>query len=78
LEKGIIMLSKEGGVFERKVMVGEWIEQDGLFGQVYDFDGTLLEELRAPTAGVVLTVNSTPAIKPGGFAGKIGVVPPLV
>lgn len=78
LEKGIIMLSKEGGVFERKVMVGEWIEQDGLFGRVYDFDGTLLEELRAPAGGVVLTVNSTPAIRPGGFAGKIGVVPPLV
>lgn len=77
LERGHILLSKEGGVFERSVMVGEWIEKDGLFGQVFDFDGSLLEEVRAPEAGVVLTVISSPAIKPGGFAGKIGVVPPL-
>jgi len=77
LERGHILLSEEGGVFERNVMVGEWIEKDGLFGEVLDFDGSLLEEIRAPEAGVVLTVISSPAIKPGGFAGKIGVVPAL-
>lgn len=74
LEHGHLVKSTEGGVFERNVMVGDWIEEGGVFGRVYDFDGSLLEELRAPEAGVVLTVISTPAIKPDGFAGKIGVV----
>ena len=77
LERGHILLSKEGGVFERNVMVGEWVEKDDLFGEIFDFDGSLLEEVRAPEAGVVLTVISSPAIKAGGFAGKIGVVPTL-
>lgn len=77
LERGIIMLANEGGVFKRSVMAGDWIEKDEVFGRVFDFDGTLLEELRAPEAGVVLTVISTPAIKVNGFAGKIGVVPAL-
>jgi uncharacterized protein len=77
LERGHIMLSEQGGVFKRNVMVGDWVDEGDLFGSVYDFDGSLLEEIRAPEGGVVLTVISVPAIKPGGFAGKIGVVPPL-
>jgi predicted deacylase len=77
LERGIIVKSTEGGVFERSVMVGDWVEKGDVFGRVYDFDGTLLEEIQAEDAGVVLTVISAPAIKPDGFAGKIGVLPEL-
>lgn len=68
------MKSKAGGIFERHVMTGDWLEQGALFGRVLDFDGTLLEELRAPEAGTVLTVIASRAIKADGFAGKIGVV----
>ena len=74
LKEGLIVRSTTGGVFKRQVMTGDWIEQGQLFGQVFDFDGSLLEEIRAQQPGVVLTVISSPAIKPEGFAGKIGVI----
>jgi predicted deacylase len=74
LARGLIVRSVEGGVFERNVMVGDWIEKGEVFGRVYDFDGSLLEEIQAEEAGVVLTVISAPAIKAEGFAGKIGVI----
>jgi predicted deacylase len=75
LERGHIVLSQEGGVFKRNVMVGDRVEEGDLFGAVYDFDDTLLEEIHTPEAGIVLTVISSPAIRAGGFAGKIGVLP---
>lgn len=74
LKQGLIVRSTTGGVFKRAVMTGDWVEEGQLFGQVLDFDGSVLEEIRAQQAGVVLTVISSPAIKPEGFAGKIGVV----
>lgn len=74
LDEGLIVRSTQGGVFKRNVMTGDWIEAGEVFGCVYDFDGTLLEEIRAEASGVVLTVISPPAIKAEGFAGKIGVV----
>jgi predicted deacylase len=75
LERGVIVLSEAGGVFERAVMVGDQVEEGDLLGRVFDFDGSLLEEIRAPAAGVMLTVIAAPAIRAGGFAGKIGVLP---
>jgi predicted deacylase len=75
LEAGAIVLSKEGGVFKRNVMVGDWVQEGELLGRIYDFDDTLLEEIRAPEAGIVLTVISSPAIRAGAFVGKIGVLP---
>jgi predicted deacylase len=75
LERGVIVLSREGGVFKRNVMIGDWVEEGDLLGRVFDFDGSLLEEVRAPEAGIMLTVIATPAIRVGGFAGKIGVLP---
>jgi predicted deacylase len=77
LESGLILKSTVAGLFERQVMVGDWIEKDAVFARVRDFDGTLLEEIRAPEAGTVLTVIASRAIKAEGFAGKIGVVGPI-
>jgi predicted deacylase len=74
LESGLILKSTVAGLFERQVMVADWIEKDAVFARVRDFDGTLLEEIRAPEAGTVLTVIASRAIKAEGFAGKIGVV----
>jgi predicted deacylase len=68
------MKSTAGGLFERNVMTGDWVEKGDLFARVLDFDGTTLEEIRAPETGTVLTVIASRAIKAEGFAGKIGVV----
>ena len=74
LKQGLIVKSTEGGLFERQVMTGDWVEKGDLFARVLDFDGTILEEIRAVEAGTVLTVIASRAIKPEGFAGKIGVL----
>jgi predicted deacylase len=81
LDHGIILNTTKAGLYEPAVVVGEWIEKDAVFARVRDFDGTLLEEVRAPEAGVVLTMINARCIDAGGgddflkgFAGKIGVV----
>jgi predicted deacylase len=82
LERGIILRTTKAGLWEPAVVNGQWIEKDAVFGRVRDFDGTLLEEVLAPDAGVVLTVINARCIEGGsedthflqGFAGKIGVV----
>lgn len=81
LERGIILKAGSDGLYEPDVVVGQWIEKGAIFGRVRDFDGTLLEEIRAPEAGVVLTVVNARCIEANreerrlqGFAGKIGVI----
>lgn len=74
LERGLPIMSTAEGLFEPGVVVGDWIEKGEVFAQVRDFDGTLLEELRAPEEGTVLTVIAARAIKANGFAGKLGIV----
>lgn len=74
LDHGVILKSTQMGLYAPQVTVGDWIEKDGLFAQVLDFDGTVLEEIRVSEAGVVLDVISARALGAGAFAGKIGVI----
>ncbi len=81
LERGIIINTTQAGLFEPAVVAGQWIEKQAVFARVRDFDGTLLEEILAPEAGIVLTILNARCIDAGGgseflkgFAGKIGVV----
>ena len=81
LEQGIIINTTKPGLFEPAVVVGEWIEKQAVFARVRDFDGTILEEILAPEAGIVLTILNCRCIDAGGgsdflkgFVGKIGVV----
>lgn len=74
LDHGILMKTTKGGIYEPAVSVGQWIEEGQVFSRVLDYDGTVLEELVAPEAGTVLDMIIARAIKPGGFAGKIGVL----
>ena len=75
LDHGVLMKTKEAGIYRPAVEVWQWIDKGDLFARVMDFDGqTVLEEIRAPEAGTVLDVISGRAIKAGGFAGKIGVI----
>lgn len=74
LDHGILMKTTKGGLYEPAVSIGQWIEEGQVFSRVLDYDGTVLEEIRAPEAGTVLDVIIARAIKPGGFGGKIGVL----
>jgi predicted deacylase len=74
IDHGIMLRTKEAGIYAPVVTAGAWIEEGALFSRVYDFDGTLLEEIRAPEAGVVLDVIVGRTIKANAFCGKIGVL----
>lgn len=74
LKEGIIVKSSFEGLLEPVVPLGSWIEKDAVFARIYDFDGTLLEELQAKEAGTVLTMIISRAVKAEGFVGKIGVL----
>jgi uncharacterized protein len=71
---GVLLRSTSEGLYEPVVTISGWVEEGEVFARVRDFDGTLLEEIRAPETGVVLDVIHARAIKAGGFAGKIGVL----
>lgn len=74
IDHGVILKSTQMGVYAPAVTVGDWIEQNDVFARVLDFDGSVLEEIRVPEAGVVLDVISARGIKANAFAGKIGVI----
>jgi predicted deacylase len=57
-------------------VLGDWVDEGAVFARVLDFDGSVLEEVRTPDAGVVLTVINSRALKAGGFAGKVGAIRP--
>jgi uncharacterized protein len=81
IDHGVILNTSSAGLYEPAVTVGQWIEKGDVFARVRDWDGSLLEEIRAPDDGVVLTIINARCIDAGGgsdflqgFAGKIGVV----
>lgn len=74
LDHGVLMKASAGGLYVPKVEVGDWIPAGGLFAEVHDMSGTVVDELRAPEAGTVLDVIIARWIKEGGFAGKLGVL----
>ncbi len=74
IDHGVILKSTHMGIYAPAVTVGDWIEQNDVFARVLDFDGSVLEEIRVPEAGVVLDVISARGIKANAFAGKIGVI----
>lgn len=74
LDHGVLIKTTQLGLYAPQVAVGDWIEKNGLFAKVLDFDGTVLEEIRVPEAGVVLDVITGRALAAGAFAGKIGVL----
>lgn len=60
------------GLFEPAIEVGARVARGALLGQVIDYFGAPLAELRAPRAGVVLMVNDTPPIAAGEAPVTIG------
>jgi hypothetical protein len=74
IDHGVILKSTQMGIYAPAVTVGDWMEQNDVFARVLDFDGSMLEEIRVPEAGVVLDVISARGIKANAFAGKIGVI----
>jgi predicted deacylase len=75
LDHGVLMKTTTEGLYVPKVRVGQWVEVGDVFAEVRGFDGELLEQLTCPERGTVLDVIIARAIKAGGFAGKLGILP---
>jgi predicted deacylase len=74
LDHGVLIKTTKEGLYRPAVRVGDWIEAGGLFAEVLDFEGNVIEEVRVDEAGTVLDVIIARTIKAGGFGGKIGVL----
>lgn len=74
LDHGVLMKAQEGGLYRPRVTIGDWIEEGEAFAEVLDMSGAVVETLRAPESGTVLDVIISRWIKPGGFAGKLGIL----
>jgi len=67
-----IVTPSRGGLFEDGVDLGEQVQVGQVLARVIDAHGGLVEEIRAPVAGVVLTVPVNPAVGTGTWAYEIG------
>ena len=67
-----IVTPSRGGLFEDGVGLGEEVREGQLLARVIDAYGDLVEEVRAPVAGAVLTVPLNPAAGTGTWAYEIG------
>ena len=67
-----IVTPARGGLLEAAVALGEEVVVDQVLARMTDAHGGLIEEIRAPAAGVVLTVPLNPAIGTGSWAYEIG------
>jgi predicted deacylase len=67
-----IVTPSRGGLFEDGVDLGEQVQEGQVLARVIDAHGGLVEEIRAPVAGVVLTVPVNPAVGTGTWAYEIG------
>ena len=67
-----IVTPTRGGLLEAVVELGDEVVVGQVLARMVDAHGDLLEEIRAPAAGVILTVPLNPAIGTGSWAYEIG------
>ena len=60
------------GIFDPLVKRGSYVEQGMKIGTITDYFGNVIEEARAPAAGVVLYVCSVPSMKKGDTVAYVG------
>ena len=60
------------GIFYPLVKRGSYVEQGMKIGTITDYFGNVIEEARAPAAGVVLYVCSVPSMKKGDTVAYVG------
>lgn len=60
------------GVFHPRAAIGELVDAGALVGEVHDYFGDRVAELRAPVRGIVLMINNTPPVREGETPVTIG------
>jgi len=72
LERSEVLRSNFTGIFQGAVEKGHTVAKGTILGRVFDFDGTLLEEINATFAGEVLYIVGTPPMTKGEPVAFIG------
>jgi predicted deacylase len=72
IDRSEVLTSSVTGIFYPVVERGHSVAQGTLIGRITDFHGKMLEEVKAPFAGIVLYVLGTPPITKGEPVAFIG------
>lgn len=72
IDRNVVLRSPATGTFHAWVQPGQTVARGTAIGVVTDFFGRVIEEVRAPFAGVVLYVVATPPVSQGEPLGMIG------
>ncbi len=72
IDRNVVLRSGHTGLFYAKVEPGQTVAEGTVIGTLTDFHGNVLEQVRAPFAGVVLYVVATPPVRVGEPLGMIG------
>jgi uncharacterized protein len=73
-DEGITIRVKQGGLWQPKISIGDVVQESDLLGQVLDSFGRVVEEVRSPARGEVLSFTGTPPIMAGEavvFLGRL-------
>jgi len=78
IDRSEVLTSSVTGVFYPAAERGATVAAGAVLGRITDFHGALLQEVKAPFAGIVLYVIGTPPISKGepvAFIGQVGRAP---
>jgi predicted deacylase len=64
-DEGITIRVKQGGLWQPKISIGDVVQESDLLGHVLDSFGRVVEEVRSPARGEVLSFTGTPPIMAG-------------
>nr|HEV7954066.1 succinylglutamate desuccinylase/aspartoacylase family protein [Candidatus Acidoferrales bacterium] len=74
IEKVVTVSGDQSGIFYPEVKRGTYVAAGMKIGYVTDYIGTVVQEARAPVAGVVLYICAVPTMTKGAAIANIGVV----
>jgi predicted deacylase len=74
LDKIVTIASEQNGIFYPSVRRGTYVEKGMKIGQVTDHVARIIDEVRAPEAGVITFIRAVPSLKKGDTIANVGVV----
>jgi Predicted deacylase len=79
LKQALPLVSSSAGMFVSTLEVGSWLKAGDTIGYVYDsFNGRVLEEVRAPRAGLLTGIRRQPLLFEGDLLARISTLKPLL
>lgn len=72
--EGVFINSTHGGFYQQTVELRQLVKRGQLCGTVSDFYGEVVEEIRAPHAGIVASKRTFGTLPPGGWTLMVGKV----